>query len=127
MVSYIANASHVSRYINKEFRKQNAFSAVDNLPTAILSSASPAPLLSAPSDKLLAPATPDSPVPLKRTLDRSPSHRAGKRAKVKGRTNKRTWDEARDPDEERGKKPEITHTMKFGTASTATPPKSRTR
>jgi hypothetical protein len=37
-------------------------------------------------------------------LDRSPSDRAGKRAKVKGRTNKRTWDEARDPDEERGEK-----------------------
>ncbi|OAQ57414.2 transposase-like protein [Pochonia chlamydosporia 170] len=69
-----------------------------------MSSASPNPLLSAPSDKLLAPATPDSPVPLKRTLDRSPSDRAGKRAKVKGRTNKRTWDEARDPDEERGEK-----------------------
>ncbi|OAQ57310.1 hypothetical protein VFPPC_12300 [Pochonia chlamydosporia 170] len=69
-----------------------------------MSSASPAPLLSEPSDKLLAPASPDSPVPLKRTLDRSPSDRAGKRAKVKGRTNKRTWNEARDPDEERGEK-----------------------
>jgi hypothetical protein len=70
-----------------------------------MSSASPAPLLSSePSDKLLAPASPDSPLPLKRTWDRPPSDRAGKRAKVKARTNKRTWDEARDPDEERGEK-----------------------
>ena len=84
MVSYIADASQISKYINKEFRKQNAFSAAHSLPTATMSSVSPAPLLSAPSDKLLASATPDSPVPLKRTLDRSPSDRAGKRAKVKG-------------------------------------------
>ncbi|KAH7460576.1 hypothetical protein FOMA001_g19521 [Fusarium oxysporum f. sp. matthiolae] len=46
-----------------------------------MSSASPAPLLSEPSDELLGPASPGSPVPAKRTLDRSPSDRAGKRAK----------------------------------------------
>lgn len=69
-----------------------------------MSSPSPAPLLSEPSGKLSAPASPDSTIPLKRTLDRSPSDRAGKRAKVKGRTNKRTWNEARDPNEERGEK-----------------------
>ncbi|KAJ3453362.1 hypothetical protein MRS44_017609 [Fusarium solani] len=65
-----------------------------------MSSASPAPLLSEPSDELLGPASPGSPVPAKRTLDRSPSDRAGKRAK--GRTNKSTWNEARGPYEERG-------------------------
>ncbi|TXB96988.1 hypothetical protein FocTR4_00012239, partial [Fusarium oxysporum f. sp. cubense] len=48
------------------------------------------------------PASPGSPVPAKRTLDRSPSDRAGKRAK--GRTNKSTWNEARGPYEERGEK-----------------------
>ncbi|RYC78035.1 hypothetical protein BFJ63_vAg19091, partial [Fusarium oxysporum f. sp. narcissi] len=67
-----------------------------------MSSASPAPLLSEPSDELLGPASPGSPVPAKRTLDRSPSDRAGKRAK--GRTNKSTWNEARGPYEERGEK-----------------------
>ncbi|EFY94376.1 hypothetical protein MAA_10147 [Metarhizium robertsii ARSEF 23] len=67
-----------------------------------MSSASPAALLSEPSDKLSRPASPDSPVPAKRALDRSPSGRAGKRAK--GRTNKCTWNEARDPYEERGEK-----------------------
>ncbi|KID97309.1 RecQ helicase TLH3, partial [Metarhizium majus ARSEF 297] len=67
-----------------------------------MSSASPPPLLSEPSDKLLGSVSPDSPVPAKRPLDRSPSDRAGKRAK--GRTNKKTWSEARDPDEERGEK-----------------------
>ncbi|KID95134.1 transposase, partial [Metarhizium majus ARSEF 297] len=49
-----------------------------------MSSASPAPLLPEPSDKLSRPASPDSPVLAKRALDRSPSDRAGKRAK--GRT-----------------------------------------
>ncbi|KAH7465308.1 hypothetical protein FOMA001_g17224 [Fusarium oxysporum f. sp. matthiolae] len=67
-----------------------------------MSSASPAPLLSEPSDELLGSASPGSPVPAKRTLDRFPSDRAGKRAK--GRTNKSTWNEARGPDEERGEK-----------------------
>ncbi|OBS17083.1 hypothetical protein FPOA_12362 [Fusarium poae] len=67
-----------------------------------MSSASPAPLSSEPSDELLGPASPGSPVPAKRTLDRSPSDRAGKRAK--GRTNKSTWNEARGPYEERGEK-----------------------
>ncbi|KID93886.1 RecQ helicase TLH3, partial [Metarhizium majus ARSEF 297] len=67
-----------------------------------MSSASPAPLLPEPSDKLSRPASPDSPVLAKRALDRSPSDRAGKRAK--GRTNKCTWNEARNPYEERGEK-----------------------
>ncbi|KAH7233884.1 uncharacterized protein BKA55DRAFT_695420 [Fusarium redolens] len=67
-----------------------------------MSSASPAPLLSEPSDELLGPASPGSPVPAKRTMDRSPSDRAGKR--TKGRTNKSTWNEARGPYEERGEK-----------------------
>ena len=67
-----------------------------------MSSASPAPLLSEPSDELLGSASPGSPVPAKHTLDHSLSDRAGKRAK--GRTNKSTWNEARGPYEERGEK-----------------------
>ncbi|KAF6518215.1 hypothetical protein HZS61_002293 [Fusarium oxysporum f. sp. conglutinans] len=67
-----------------------------------MSSASPAPLLPEPSGELLGPASPGSPVPAKRTMDRSPSDRAGKRAK--DRTNKSTWNEARGPYEERGEK-----------------------
>jgi hypothetical protein len=67
-----------------------------------MSSASPAPLLSEPSDKLLGSASPGSPIPAKHTLDHSLSDRAGKRAK--GRTNKSTWNEARGPYEERGEK-----------------------
>ncbi|KAJ4118616.1 hypothetical protein NW765_017503 [Fusarium oxysporum] len=90
-----------------------------------MSSASPAPLLSEPSDELLGSASPGSPVPAKHTLDHSLSDRAGKRAK--GRTNKSTWNEARGPYEERGRKLAIPHTTKFGTASTATPRKSLIR
>jgi hypothetical protein len=67
-----------------------------------VSSASPAPLLSEPSDELLGSASPGSPVPAKHILDHSLSDRAGKRAK--GRTNKSTWNEARGPYEERGEK-----------------------
>ncbi|RKK76541.1 hypothetical protein BFJ71_g16918 [Fusarium oxysporum] len=65
-----------------------------------MSSASYAPLLSEPSDELLGPTSPGSPVPAKRIINRSTSDRAGKR--VKGRTNKSTWNEARSPYEERG-------------------------
>ncbi|KAJ6436410.1 transposase-like protein [Purpureocillium lavendulum] len=43
-------------------------------------------------------------LPLKRTLDYRPPDRADKRAKVKGRTNTRTWNEARHPNRERGEK-----------------------
>ncbi|EXU94805.1 hypothetical protein X797_012113 [Metarhizium robertsii] len=67
-----------------------------------MSSDSPAPLLPEASEKLSEPASPDSPVLVKRALDHSPSTRAGKRAK--GRTNKRTWNEAREPNEQRGEK-----------------------
>ncbi|KAH6871679.1 hypothetical protein B0T10DRAFT_450167, partial [Thelonectria olida] len=67
-----------------------------------MSSASPSPLFSKPSDESPAPASHDSSVPAKRALNRSPPDRAGKR--TKGRTNNSTWNEARDPYEERGEK-----------------------
>ncbi|KAF6528531.1 hypothetical protein HZS61_008833 [Fusarium oxysporum f. sp. conglutinans] len=76
-----------------------------------MSSASPAPLLSEPSDELLGPASPGSPVPAKRTLDRSPSDRAGKRAK--GRTKALGTRRVALMKRE-GRKPAMPHTTKFG-------------